>query len=141
MSDFVTIHFDRSEFRCHDGTEYPREWLLDRLVPLCVVLEVIREACGGRPITILSGYRSPQHNAEVGGAKQSQHMEGRAADITVDGMAPSDVHAQILELFNAGKLEKLGGLGLYDSWVHLDVRPWQGHLCQWTGCKIGDEVA
>lgn len=45
------------------------------------VLDPLREMYG-RPITVNSGYRCPQLNAAVGGAKTSQHMMGEAADIT-----------------------------------------------------------
>lgn len=48
-----------------------------------VVLDPLREAYG-RPITTTSGYRSPALNAVTKGAsKNSQHMTGEAADITV----------------------------------------------------------
>ncbi len=136
----VTQHFDAHEFRCHDGNAYPVGWIPSRLLPLCTVLEVLRAAVGGRAITILSGYRSPAHNAVVGGAFASQHMAGRAADITVEGVAPADVHRTLLHLFDAGKIE-IGGLGAYPGWTHLDVRerPASGHLAQWTGAKVGDE--
>jgi len=136
----VTDHFSLDEFSSHDGAIYPVEWIDDRLHPLCDVLEKLRATLGGHAITILSGYRSPAHNARVGGAKASQHMQGRAADIIVEGYAPSDVHASLLQLFAAGDI-KIGGLGKYNGWVHVDIRPWQGHLCQWTGEKVGDEVA
>ncbi len=137
----VTPHFTAEEWACHDGKAYPAEWVQSRLLPLCNVLEVLRAAVGGRSVTILSGYRSPAHNAVVGGAFASQHMAGRAADITVEGVAPADVHRTLLHLFDTGKIE-IGGLGIYDHWVHLDVRPRpaSGHLAQWTGTKVGDEV-
>lgn len=138
----VTDHFTVEEWKCHDGTDYPAEWVPDRLTPLASALEVLRAELGGHPITILSGYRSPAHNAAVGGASASQHMEGRAADITVEGFAPSDVHQALFQLFAAGKIE-IGGLGKYPGWVHVDVRPRpeSGHLAQWEGTKVGDEVA
>jgi uncharacterized protein YcbK (DUF882 family) len=141
MSMPVTQHFDVSEFQCHDLTPYPAEWIYDRLLPMCRILETTRSACGDRPVSITSGYRSPAHNMFVGGASASQHMQGRAADIEIEGMAPSDVHATILALFNAGKLEGLGGLGVYPSWVHVDIRPWIGHLARWEGTGIGSEQA
>lgn len=142
MSIPVTAHFSVAEFASHDGESYPAEWIQPRLVPLCNVLESARTACGSHPMTILSGYRSPAHNAAVGGAKASQHMEGRAADITVQGVTPVEVHAMILQLYRQGAI-KIGGLGLYDGWVHVDIRDQDptGHLAQWTGTKIGDEVA
>jgi len=144
MATPISYHFALDEFTCHDGTPYPDQWVADRLTPLCRdVLEVIRAGCDGRPISVVSGYRSPEHNAAVGGAAHSQHMEGRAADIRVEGMAPSDVHKIVLFLLGAGKLTALGGLGVYPNWIHVDVRPRpaDGHLSQWTGGQIGDEVA
>lgn len=44
------------------------------------VLDPLRERYG-RPIVVNSGYRCPKHNKEVGGATNSQHMKGEAADI------------------------------------------------------------
>ena len=51
-------------------------------VPLLVtrILQPLRTAWG-RPLTINSGYRSPQLNTAVGGAPDSQHVRGEAADI------------------------------------------------------------
>lgn len=140
MGTAITAHFDVEEFACHDGTPFPEEWIDERLKELCAVLEALRARLGGRPIRIISGYRSPAHNAAVGGAKASQHMQGRAADFEVEGLAPSDAHAALLELLHAGAVE-FGGIGLYPAWVHVDVRPTSGHLAQWTGAKVGDEVA
>src|SRR6185312_6386314 len=88
----VSEHFTLAEFHSHDGVAYPSQWIESRLRPLVTVLEKLRAALGGAPITIVSGYRSPSHNTAVGGAKQSQHMEGRAADIQVSGYAPATVH-------------------------------------------------
>lgn len=45
------------------------------------VLDPLREWYG-RPILVNSGYRCPQLNRLVGGANNSQHMRGEAADIT-----------------------------------------------------------
>lgn len=50
------------------------------------VLDPLREAWGA-PITVTSGYRSPQLNKAVGGATGSQHMLGEAADISVGSKA------------------------------------------------------
>lgn len=47
-----------------------------------IVLDPLREAYG-EAITVNSGYRCPELNKAVGGAKNSQHMTGEAADITV----------------------------------------------------------
>jgi len=134
----VTEHFSQEEFACHDGTPYPLEWVGDRLVPLCEQLEIIRAHCGNRPVHIDSGYRTAAYNAKLpGAAKDSQHVQGRAADIVVDDWSAHDVHDLVLALWYADKL-KIGGLGFYPAahppFVHVDIRqnP-DGHLSQWTG--------
>ena len=38
----------------------------------------------GRPIIVTSGYRCKELNAAVGGARNSQHLKGQAADIVSD---------------------------------------------------------
>lgn len=129
----ITKNFDSEEFNCHDGAPYPAKWRGTRLVELCGVLEVAREEAGGVPVKILSGYRSPMHNAAIGGAKASQHMEGRAADVTIKGMEPAEVHAMFLRLHEEGKI-RLGGLGRYPHFTHVDVRP--GVLRRWQGSRV-----
>ena len=128
----MTEHFSAAEFACRDGTPYPAEWLESRLLPLCETLEAIREAVGA-PLTILSGYRSPAHNAAVRGAPKSQHVEGRAADIKCPVVPAPELHRVICELHAAGKLPALGGLGAYPGWVHVDVRPRKadGSIARW----------
>jgi hypothetical protein len=51
------------------------------------VLERLRNAVGA-PLHISSGYRSPELNRAVGGAQNSQHMMGQAADVYVVGCSP-----------------------------------------------------
>lgn len=122
----ITEHFSSEEFRQH-GTrflvskEYPVEWIQTRLLLLCEQLEVIRTELGGKMIHILSGYRSPEYNKAIGGAPKSQHMEGRAADIIVSGLKPSIVYDKIIELVRDKKI-KIGGLGKYANFTHVDVR-------------------
>jgi len=68
-------------------------------------------------ITITSGYRCKKHNNAVGGEPGSFHMKGQAADIKTE-------LATTKELYHAieGLLGKSGGLGLYSTFCHLDVR-------------------
>jgi uncharacterized protein YcbK (DUF882 family) len=144
----ITDHFNAEEFRSHDGVDYPAEWVDDRLRPLCALLEQVRALAGG-PLAVISGYRSPAHNTAVGGAKLSQHMEGRAADVrpVTDGgslaHACAELHARVLAAAQRGELPDLGGLGLYPGWIHVDIRPKppSGHIAQWTGSGVGAEVA
>ena len=75
----------------------------------------------------MSGYRSPAHNREVGGATNSEHMQGRAADIKVAGFTPRQVADTIERLIREGRM-KQGGLGRYASFTHYDTR---GTAARW----------
>jgi len=70
--------------------------VINNLVRLATGLELVRHLVGG-PVVISSGYRSPKLNEAVGGAKNSQHMTGKAADITVPGMSVKEVMALIMK--------------------------------------------
>lgn len=135
----ITPHFDSSEFRqfARHGfaeTPYPEEWEQERLLPLCQALEIIRAAVG-KPIKIVSGYRSPAYNKAVGGAKNSQHMIGKAADIVVADLSANIVHDVILRLHKEKKI-KIGGLGKYPNFCHVDVRSIKGKgLVRWKGSR------
>ena len=94
------------------------------VVKLCEALEVGRAAAGGKPWTILSGWRSPTYNrANKGRATLSQHLYGRAADIKVKGMTPAQVYWLLWDLIQAGEIPK-GGLACYRTFVHYDTRGW-----------------
>jgi len=67
-----------------DNTAPPE--VVENLKALCEnVLEKIRIHFG-KPLNINSGYRGPKLNKAIGGAKNSQHMTGQAADIEMVGM-------------------------------------------------------
>ena len=86
-------------------------------------LEQVRTAVGELPIVIRSGYRSPKYNAAVGGAKASQHLYGKAADIYVAGRTVSCSDLANLIYFNDELKPLFGGYGLgSDTNVHLDIR-------------------
>ena len=97
----LSPHFVVKEFACKDGSDAVK--IADALVQ---ALEAIR-AHFGKPVKIGSGYRTPEYNKKIGGAKSSQHMLGTAADIRI-----------------------AGGVGLYEysgkdesrSFCHVDVR-------------------
>jgi uncharacterized protein YcbK (DUF882 family) len=123
----LTANFTLAEFKCKDGCGVP-DPLLDNVRELAANLQVLRDQIG-KPIKIMSGYRTPEYNAKCGGETKSQHMEAKAADIIVTGMAPTEVCNAIKLLIGAGKM-KQGGVGLYDGWVHYDVR---GTRARWGG--------
>ena len=111
----ITKDFSLEEFNCKDGSSIPNNVLLN-ITELARNLQILRNAIN-KPITITSGYRSPQHNAKIKGAKDSQHVKGTAADIKVKGMTPKEV-ALIIEGLIEQKKMKQGGIGIYPSWVH-----------------------
>lgn len=115
----LTNNFSKSEFESKDGLPMP-DSVLANIKELATNLQVLRNYLG-QPITINSGYRSPNHNKRIGGAKNSQHVKGNAADIVVKGHTPKDVYLAIEKLINAGEM-KQGGLGLYLTFVHYDIR-------------------
>jgi len=100
----------------HTGAIHPVDpLLLDQLHELKQQLDV------NKPFHVISGYRSPFTNAHLrnqssGVAKHSLHMEGRAIDIRVEGLAIKNIR-------NAALAMRRGGVGYYPSanFVHLDT--------------------
>ena len=115
----LTNNFTLEEFNSKCGRDIPNN-VLPNILQLAKNLQVLRDSIG-KSISITSGYRSPQHNKKIGGAKDSQHVKGMAADIKVAGMTPKEVALVIEGLIEQGKM-KQGGIGIYPSWVHYDVR-------------------
>lgn len=72
-----------------------------------------------------SGYRSPQTNSRIeGAAKDSFHMRGMAADVTVPGVSVSYLNKLAVYF-------QTGGVGIYrrKNFVHVD----SGRFRQWSG--------
>lgn len=69
-----------------DNTPPPEA--LRNLYRLTEGLERVREALGNLPIHVSSGYRCQRLNQAVGGAKQSAHILGLAADIICPNLGP-----------------------------------------------------
>lgn len=96
------------------------EEVRSNLLELATNLEVLR-AHFNAPVTVNSAYRDPEYNASIGGAKNSQHILGKAADIVVNGVSPDETADAIEFLIEVG-LMKEGGLGRYDTFTHYDIR-------------------
>lgn len=107
----ITEHFKVKEFACKDGS--PIVFMDEYLVTL---LEILRLTIN-KPVIITSGYRTPEHNKKVGGAKYSYHMRGCAADIRVNGMTPKEVAKELNKI-----VPNNCGIIVYDNWIHFDVR-------------------
>ena len=129
----LSENFSLWEFKCKDGTNVPAEYL-DNVQKLVDNLQVLRDAVG-KPIRVISGYRSKKYNTRIGGARRSQHMTAKAADIKISGMKPAEVKELIVGLIKEGKMHK-GGIGLYKTFTHYDIRGWNA---RWFGKGVKDD--
>lgn len=134
MTGGPSAHLSWAELACHDGTPYPVEWCASRAVDLAATFEAIRTELGGLPIAINSAYRTSEYNRRIGGAKLSQHVMGRALDIRHSTLKSQAVFLRIRHMAAEGRLPLLGGIGLYRTFVHIDVRPkTSGRVAVWYG--------
>ncbi len=108
----LSSHFRLSEFRSKDGADTV---LVDRR--LIEKLQIMRYKLE-KPIIVISGYRTPEHNRSkaVGGAKQSEHRNGTAADIKVAGYTGDQLASLAREV-------GFTGIGIGAEMCHVDVRP------------------
>lgn len=109
----LSANFSTHEFRCKCGCN---EVLIHR--DLVQGLQRLRQIAAS-PIHIKSAFRCAKHNAEIGGASKSLHVEGKAADIVIEGKSLKEMYSLaflIPEFRN-------GGIGLYpEGFIHVDVR-------------------
>ena len=75
----MTKNFSISEFDCKSGAKMPAS-VRKNIERLAKNLQFLRDELGA-PIEITSGYRSPAHNKKIGGAANSRHVVGDAADV------------------------------------------------------------
>lgn len=133
-----SLHLKWDELACKDGTPYPQKFILDgRIFRLASMFEDIRMVWN-KPIEILSAYRTESHNKKVGGARNSQHLLGRALDLRPPkGIKIDDFYTQIkMNVDDFG----IHGLGKYPTFVHVDFRP-INKLVVWRGNGVKDSHA
>ena len=83
------------------------------------LVDSIREELG-LPLIVSSGFRCSKHNKEVGGVANSFHTKGLACDLRLT--AKDNTKANLAKLQAIARKLCTGGVGLYDSFVHVDVR-------------------
>lgn len=115
----LALHFKVKEFASKDGSDTV---FVAELLP--VVLESIRNF-KGKPLHINSAYRTDAHNAAVGGAAQSQHTRGMAADVWMEDVTAKEL-ARIARLV----MPDWGGVGIYSWGIHIDTR---AEKADWNG--------
>ena len=107
----LSKNFTVKEFACSDGTD-----TVFISLALVNLLQKIRDHFG-KAVIINSAYRTEAHNKAIGGATYSQHKYGLAADIHINGVTPKEIVAYVETLMPSS-----GGIGIYKSFVHVDVR-------------------
>jgi uncharacterized protein YcbK (DUF882 family) len=116
-----SAHFSDAELACHHcGVNACQQVLVD-------ALEALR-AAAGVPISIDDAYRCAIHNAQVGGVPDSQHVQGIAADIKIQGMTPIQMYSAALKVpafANGGIGVTLGPTG----YIHVDTRAGKARWC------------
>lgn len=110
--------FDREEFRCQCKGKYCSGFPVEPEEELVRVCNEIRRRLGV-PVTIVesggSGVRCAQHNANVKGTKNSNHLYGKAADLHSD-KSPQEMYRVAEEV-----LGNTGELGIYSWGIHVAV--------------------
>lgn len=110
--------FSLQEFQCHDGSK-----TIQVNYKLVNGLQLLRDTIG-KAIQISSGYRTQEYNKSCGGIDNSEHLTGSAADIKIVGMTPMQVAKA------ADKLKLFSGIGVYDTFTHVDVGHFKGYWKQ-----------
>lgn len=135
-------HFSADEILKAGSQDYkiediPAE-LHKNIVPTLKVLEALREWYG-KPIFLNCTYRSPAHNARVGGARNSLHLMFCAVDFTVSLKTDlPDLYEQLIKLDSVKTFEFMDrhsmGIGRYPTFLHLDTRGLLGmKSSRWRG--------
>ena len=129
----LSKHFVVEEFDCKDGTKVSRRDYAG-LEYLCrQFLEPMRREFG--PCSVHSGFRTRSHNANVGGERNSYHIypdhdgNDQAVDVSFARGNSSRWHAKA-NAIRRRKRSGRGGLGLYRSFVHIDIRDFAAN---WRG--------
>ena len=110
----LSAHVSTHEFRCRCLACRDKTGPVHVSPDLIQVLEAIRDYAGF-PLVIASGYRCKDHNAAMGGADDSAHLRGEAADIKI---VSSHQRFKIIE---AAMLAGVSRMGFGSKFLHVDV--------------------
>lgn len=126
----LSKNFSKSEFACpHCKTTFVTKELVD-------ALQELRDLAMAA-VRTLSTYRCALHNKKIGGAPNSLHMAGKAADIQIDGLNV----VEVAELAKKVPAFKEGGIGIYpqEHFVHVDVREKKARWARVNGKYVSYE--
>jgi zinc D-Ala-D-Ala carboxypeptidase len=118
---FTLAEFTYSQTASREGIpNQPDAAALENLKRTADVMEKVRTICGSVPVQITSGYRGPQLNKAIGGATNSAHLYGLAADFIVPAFGDPLKVCQAIQ----PHLQELGVDQLiweYQDWTHLGL--------------------
>lgn len=122
MTTQLTAHFALEELACTQHREIDNRPPADVVATLRTTaarMEEVRRLLGGRTISVSSGYRCPDLNRAVGGARTSAHLTGQAVDFNCYG------YGSPREVCRALATAKIAFDQLIEegSWVHLSFDP------------------
>ena len=130
---------DKNYYAALRGEDVDVYWLLDKRILYKVIElqdELEKMGHNRNAMFLRSGHRHPRRNDEVGGATKSQHLSGKAVDISVqdinrDGKYTEADKKIVLDLAENKIIKNSGGVGLYPGTraVHLDIR---GYRARWN---------
>lgn len=118
----LSTHFGSFEFDCHCKEKSCNYTLVDS--DLIDALEELRKKV--KPIHITSGFRCSIWNKSIGGKPGSFHLLGKACDLFVEGLSIASLYYYVIDIPEFDK----GGVGVYDQFVHCDVRKYRS---RWNG--------
>lgn len=122
LEEFVTAPFynKKNQAKVWKSFEADKDTLLPAVQELADNLQVLRDHIN-RPVEVNIAYRPLWWEKKRGRSGNSQHVLCFAADIIVEGMSTERLREIILNLIRDGKM-KQGGVGIYDTFVHYDIR-------------------
>lgn len=94
--------------------------IVSNLYTVAAWLQAARNVLGV-PLRITSGFRTAAHNAIVGGASDSDHVTGLAADFEAQGLTPFQVYQGLTQASQQGLLPPFDQLIYYQSDDHVHV--------------------
>ena len=111
----ISEHFKSTDFDC----KCTRESCLDTIIDDDLIESLEDFWALSQAFYIDSGFRCMEHNEEVKGAPNSQHLLGKAADCRSKLSYNGNLMARMAE--DVDRFKK-GGIGIYPNFVHVDVR-------------------